>query len=404
MESPLSPARILLPREGAERTWSVIACDQFTSDRTYWERVERTVGDSPSALRLILPEAYLEERDPDAAAGECAGNMEAYLNGGILRDAGECFVYVERTVTGGLVRRGLVGKLDLEQYDWHPDAEAPVRASERTVPERLPPRIRVRRTAALDLPHVMLLMSDEEDRLFSGLTAERESFPMLYDFDLMEDGGHIRGRKVTGKAAEAVMRALEPGKDGMSLVVGDGNHSLAAAKAVWEEKKKSLPAERLDTCPARYALVEVNNVFDDGVVFEPIHRVVTRTDAEALRASLVSSFSGGTGTGVTLVTGGEKTALTVPGASLGGVIGTLQRALEDFTAGHGGEIDYIHDDEAALTLAGNEGTAAVLLPAFDKRELFRTVLREGVFPKKSFSIGHARDKRYYLECRVLREV
>ncbi len=404
MKSPLSPARILLPASGTEGLWSVIACDQFTSDRDYWERVEETVGDRPSALRLILPEAYLEDRDPDEAAEECAGNMEAYLTGGMLREAGECFVYVERAVTGGLIRRGLVGKLDLEQYDWHPDAKAPVRASEHTVPERLPPRIRVRRTAVLDLPHVMLLMSDEGDRLFSGLTGERESFPLLYDFDLMEDGGHIRGRKVTGEPARAVMRALETEEGGISLVVGDGNHSLAAAKAVWEEKKKRLPPERLGTCPARYALVEVNNVFDDGVVFEPIHRVVTHTDAEALRASLVSAFGEGTGTGVTLVTGGIRTALTVPGASLGGAIGTIQKTLEEFTAGYGGGIDYIHDDDAALALAGNEGAAAVMFPAFDKRELFRTVLREGVFPKKSFSIGHARDKRYYLECRDLREV
>ncbi len=404
MKSALSPARILLPEKGTERTWSVIACDQFTSDRAYWERVEAAVGDAPSALRLILPEAYLEERDADSAAEDCARRMDGYLAGGVLRDAGECFVYVEREVTGGRIRRGLVGKLDLEQYDWRPGTDAPVRATERTVPERLPPRIRVRRGASLDLPHVMLLMSDEEDRVFSRLTAERENFPFLYDFELMEGGGRIRGRKVTGAAAGAVMRELETQPGGMSLAVGDGNHSLAAAKAVWEEKKRTLPPEKISSHPARYALVEVVNVFDAGVVFEPIHRVVARTDTAALRTALLSAFPGREGTEVILTAGGTRTELRVPAASLGGVIGTLQAALEDFVSRHGGAIDYIHDEEAALALAGDEGTAAVLLPAFEKRELFRTVLRDGVFPKKSFSIGHARDKRYYLECRDLREV
>ncbi len=400
MNPVFSPAELYLPKAGSEQKWSVIACDQFTSDAAYWQRVEDMVGDAPSSLRLILPEAYLGSVTMEEAAPARNAAMEAYLKDDVLQSIPASFVYVEREVTGGLIRRGLVGKLDLEAYDWHPGAKVPVRASERTVPERLPPRIRVRQGAALDLPHVMMLLDDAAETVVEPLTAKKAALPLLYDFDLCEGGGHIRGWQVSGEAAEGVLAAMENLSGEMKLVVGDGNHSLAAAKACWENIRETLPACERQDHPARFALVEVNNVYDAGVCFEPIHRTVLGTDTAALAKLLAGKFTDGTP--ITMVCGEEKTVISVPGASLGGVIGTLQAALEEFSADHGGEIDYIHDDESAIALASQPGNLSLLLPPFEKGQLFNTVLTEGVFPKKSFSIGHARDKRYYLECRKLR--
>lgn len=400
MQPVFTPGDLLLPRSGSEPRWSVIACDQFTSDAAYWQRVESMVGCAPSSLRLILPEAWLGSVSMEEAAPARNEAMERYLREDILRQVPASFVYVERDVTGGKIRRGLVGRLDLEAYDWHPGAQVPVRASERTVPERLPPRIAVRKNAVLDLPHVMMLLDDGAASVVEPLTEKKESLPLLYDFVLMEGGGRIRGWQVAGAEADRVLAAMEALEGPAKLVVGDGNHSLAAAKASWELLRETLPeAERKDH-PARYALVEVNNVYDEGVCFEPIHRTVLHTDAAALKEALEAAFS--EGTALRVFCGETESVIRVPGASLGGVIGTLQAFLEAFAAKHGGEIDYIHDDESAVGLAGEDGNLSVLLPAFDKRELFRTVLTEGVFPKKSFSIGHARDKRYYLECRELR--
>jgi len=402
MKPVFTPGDLLLPLSGTESRWSVIACDQFTSDDAYWQRVEDMVGTAPSALRLILPEAYLGSVSMEEAAPRRNGAMEQYLQGGILREVPASFVYVERDVTGGKIRRGLVGLLDLEAYDWHPGAHVPVRASECTVPERLPPRISVRRGASLDLPHVMMLLDDAKETVVEPLTEKKDAMPLLYDFILMEGGGRIRGWQVSGEDAGTVLSAMDALEGPMKLVVGDGNHSLAAAKASWEMIRQTLPEEEKADHPARFALVEVNNVYDEGVCFEPIHRTVLHTDAAALKTALEKTFTAGTE--LRLFLGEEESRIRVPGATLGGVIGTLQAFLEDFAAKHGGVIDYIHDDESAMALAAEEGNLSVLMPAFDKRELFRTVLSEGVFPKKSFSIGHARDKRYYLECRKLRRV
>lgn len=394
------PGDLLLPLSGAESRWSVIACDQFTADAAYWQRVEDMVGCAPSSLRVILPEAYLGSVSMEEAAPQRNAAMEQYLKDGVLRDVPASFVYVERDVTGGRIRRGLVGLVDLEAYDWHPGAQMPIRASECTVPERLPPRISVRKGASLDIPHVMMLLDDAEETVVEPLTAVKASLPLLYDFILMEGGGRIRGWQVSGDAAEQVLSAMDALEGPVKLVVGDGNHSLAAAKASWEMLRETLSEEEKANHPARFALVEVNNVYDDGVCFEPIHRTVLHTDAAALKAALEAHFTDGAP--LRVFCGEEESLIRVPGASLGGVIGTLQAFLEEFAAKHGGEIDYIHDDDSAISLAAEEGNLSILMPAFDKRELFRTVLTEGVFPKKSFSIGHARDKRYYLECRKLR--
>ncbi|MBR5381583.1 MAG: DUF1015 domain-containing protein [Oscillospiraceae bacterium] len=395
-------ADILLPTGVDMAKWAVIACDQFSSDPGYWERVKETAAGEPSTLDMVVPEALLGTVDKEKAAGDCAAAMERYLAGGLFRTLPASLVYVEREVTGGARRRGLVGCIDLEAYDYAKGSVSPIRASEKTVADRLPPRIAVRRRAALELPHVMVLISDPDRSVIEPLGERKNSLPKLYDFELMEGGGHIEGYALKGDDAEAVLKkadALFTG--GLSMVIGDGNHSLAAAKALWDEIKPTVPASGRETHPARFALVEVNNAYGEGVAFEPIHRVVFGTDAEKLASFMKARFSG-EGRAVTLVTGREKTELSVPAGSHGELVALVQNAVDEFSASCGGEVDYIHDDETAESMGRREGCAALLLPAMDKAELFRTVEAGEVFPKKSFSIGHARDKRYYVECRRIR--
>lgn len=395
---PFQPAKILLPPRENLPLWPVIACDQFTSDRAYWERMYHLVGDAPSALHLILPEALLDSVDPAAAAEERNQRMRQTLP--LLQTPGTGFVYVEREVTGGKIRRGIVGMLDLESYDWHPGTDAPVRSSERTVPERLPVRIAIRRRAVLELPHCMLLMNDPEGLVLRAAeaAADRET---LYDMDLPEQGGHIRGRLIPGEAAARVARlaASLPGE--AKLIVGDGNHSLAAAKACWEERKQTLTASERETDPMRFALTEVNSAFDEGMAFEPIHRVLLGTNENAARNVLRTLLSGGQPAEM-LGRDGEET-IGLPGECLGERIAAVQDALEQAGRQCGGTIDYIHDEAELQRLSALPGSVGIRMPEFHREELFRTVERGEVFPKKSFSIGNARDKRYYMEARALME-
>jgi len=401
--SVFSAAEILLPRTEHPETWSVIACDQFSSEPEYWRRAAETVGDRPSTLHMIVPEAFLEGTDLAAAAAARGEVMASYLAQDVFCAYPGAFVYVERTTSTGKLRRGLVGKLDLEAYDYRPGTTAPVRASEKTVVERLPARITVRERACLELPHVMMLADDPDGTIVEPLTAKRERLPLLYDFGLMEGGGHLAGRVVAGKDAEAVQAAVDAFADWeVQMVIGDGNHSLAAAKACWDALKKTLsPAER-ETHPARWALVELNNVYDAGIGFEAIHRVLFGVEPEHLVQALRDGLGDGPGSDVRVVWAGGSAQVRVPAASFGGTVAALQDVLDRYLAETGCGIDYIHDDAAASAMAEKPGAAAIFLPAMDKADLFRTVERDGVFPRKSFSIGHARDKRYYMECRRIR--
>jgi len=395
-------ADILLPDKADMRKWAVIACDQFSSDPDYWARVKETAAGAPSTLQMVVPEALLGAIDKEKAAEDCAFAMERYLAEGLFRVLPGSLIYAEREVTGGKTRRGLVGCIDLEAYDYAEGSVSPIRASEKTVADRLPPRIAVRRRASLELPHVMVLISDPEGTVIEPLAGRKGSLPKLYDFELMEGGGHIEGYALSGAEAERVLSAADKlFTGGLSMVIGDGNHSLAAAKALWDEIKPAVPVSERETHPARFALVEVNNAYGEGVEFEPIHRAVFGTDAEKFASFMKARFSGG-GRAVTLVTGEGKTPLAVPAESHGALVSLVQGAIDEFLAENGGEVDYIHDDETAESLGRREGCAALLLPAMDKAELFKTVEAGEVFPKKSFSIGHARDKRYYLECRRIR--
>ena len=405
------PARILLPRAVQMEKWAVIACDQFTSQPEYWERVERAVGDAPSALRLILPEAELagpyERRIPAIHAA-----MRRYLDEGLFDVYEEAFVYVERSLTDGSVRRGLVGAVDLEQYDYRDDVSAAVRATERTVVERIPPRKKVRDGAPLELPHVLLLCDDAQKQIVEPLTAARESLPLLYDFSLMEGGGRIRGRLVQGEACRELRRRLASYESGvrqgavggaapMLYAVGDGNHSLATAKACWEDLKVRLSAQERETHPARFALVELENLEDDCQQIEPIHRIVRHVGAAVLLTAIREGICAPGGHTVTWCSGGESGTLTLDPARGQLPVGILQAFLDEYLPAYGGEIDYIHDDAALRALAQEKDAVGFLLPAIEKKLLFRGIAADGVLPRKTFSMGHAVEKRYYLEAREI---
>ena len=401
-----TPTDILLPAHADMRRWSVIACDQFTADAGYWQTVQDTVGDAPSTLRLMLPEFYLGKCDEAAATREIQQTMRRYLDDGVFRTVPHSLVLVQRTLPGGTVRCGVVGALDLEAYDYAPDSVTPIRATEGTVASRLPARVRIRAAAALEMPHIMVFYSDPEDTIRR--EAQAAAGETLYDFDL-SGGGHVRGLRIAGAKADALaarLCATGVGTDGahpMRFAIADGNHSLAAARLCWLEKKQTLTPEQAAADPARYALVELVNLHSPAVTFEPIHRVLFETDAahwlDAAEAALAAAD--GRGYAVTLLAGAQRRDILARGSSLGEAIAALDAFCASYMQAHGGSVDYIHGDDEAIALAAGDGCCGILMPRMDKAELFTSVLRSGPFPKKSFSIGLGADKRYYLECRKL---
>lgn len=391
-----TPADMLLPRVDDMTKWSCIACDQFTAEPEYWREAERIVGSEPSTLRLMLPEAWLGVRDSAAETRKIYAAMKDYVNRGIFRTVEQSFIYVERKLPSGAVRRGLVGKLDLECYDWAPGSATPVRATEGTVESRLPARVEVRRGATLEMPHIMVFIDDPENAVIPSAAGGEA----LYDFELMLGGGHIRGSRVTGEAAERLTAALEAPEGAVRFAMGDGNHSLAAAKRCWEQIKRNLPESELETHPARYALAEIVNIHDEAVTFEPIHRVLLETVPRGFIEEAAARLPRGKGQAVTLLAGKREMEIET-GMPLGALVALVDELLGDWRREHGGEPDYIHGDEEARALGGKPSSVGVLLPRLEKAELFPYITEHGPYPKKSFSIGHARDKRYYLECRAI---
>lgn len=401
------PADILLPKGGFE-TWSVVACDQYTSQPEYWEETEKIVGAAPSTLRLIFPEVYLERGGRAERIDTINRTMAEYRQNGVFAALKNHYVLLERTMAGGAVRRGLMGCVDLEDYAFLPGEQPLIRATEGTVLDRIPPRVEIRKAAPLELPHIMLLIDDPDKSVIEPLF--EQSLPVCYDFDLMQGGGHLKGYALSGEAAERVNARLSPLADAdryekggkpFLFAVGDGNHSLATAKTCWEQLKATLsPAEQADH-PARFALVELVNVHDDALVFEPIHRIVTGCDPQALLAKMQAYADAQTGKNVQTVTvcrGGAKTDFTFPRATDALTVGTLQRFLDE---GSFGTIDYIHGADVVEALAKAGDAVGFLLPAMDKGDLFRSVVFDGALPRKTFSMGEACEKRYYLEARAL---
>ena len=410
------PADILIPQNCDLSKWSVVACDQYTSQPEYWARVAETVGDAPSALNLVLPESKLRQPDWAEEVSRINRTMDTYLAENRFRLLPQSLIYVERWLSNGKLRRGLVGVVDLEQYDYTPGSDALIRATEGTVLSRIPPRVAVRREASLELPHVLMLLDDPDCQVIEHLTAESGEMERVYDFDLMEQGGHITGYRLT-EAQIAEMAGLlsalaepaafeekynAPGKAPMLFAVGDGNHSLASAKAAYEEKKGTPQAEL-----ARYALVELGNLHDEALEFEAIHRVCFDVDGHGLLDALLAHYPGahlgeGAGQSFRYVMAGEEGVVTIPNAPYQLAVGTLQAFLDDYLPAHNGRVDYIHGEDVTRSLGAQPGNIGFLLDAMAKDELFKTVIFDGVLPRKTFSMGEAQDKRFYLEARRIK--
>ncbi|WP_297209752.1 DUF1015 domain-containing protein [uncultured Flavonifractor sp.] len=418
---PFRPADILLPQNCAYDKWSVVACDQYTSQPEYWQRVEESVGSAPSSLRLILPESCLDGPNVETDIMEVNNTMTRYLREDRFKTLPNALIYVERRLEEGQIRRGLVGMVDLEQYDYEPGSGAAIRATEGTVLSRIPPRVAVRKNAPLELPHAMLLADDPRKTVLEPLAGRTGRMELLYDFDLMERGGHITGWKLDTESMELVARALTALADPatfraryqvadapvMLFAVGDGNHSLATAKECYERQKRLNPPERWASLPARFALCELVNLHDPALEFEAIHRVLFGVEPVELVAALCAAFpgahpGGGKGHVLRYVHAGGEGALTIPSPTTQLEVGTLQPFLDQYVKGHGGRIDYIHGEDVARQLARQRGNLAFLLPPMGKDQLFPTVIRDGVLPRKTFSMGHAHDKRFYLEARKIR--
>ena len=401
-----SAADILLPEGCDLQRWAVIACDQFTSQPEYWQRAEEIAAGVPSAMHLILPESELD-RNPAGRIRAIHETMLGYLHDQVFRCFPNCYVYTERRLRSGSLRRGLIGRLDLERYDYTGTVNAAVRATELTVAERIPPRMAVRRDAALELPHVLLLCNDDRRQLIEPLGELRESLPKLYDFDLMLGGGHVEGWLVSGEEKQklderiAAYEARELEKhpqEKLLYAVGDGNHSLATAKACYEEQKSQNPDLDRRFHPARYALCELNNIHDPVQVFEPIHRVVKHCDAELLIQDAAAAFQGACGTEIPWVSGTKEGCLYLPEGT-GLPLQILQDFLDRWLALHDGELDYIHGGEALASVGREPGCVGFRLPPVPKEALFPEILSGGVLPRKTFSMGEAEEKRYYLEAR-----
>ena len=415
------PADILLPQNCDLTKWSVVACDQYTSQNDYWERVAQTVGDAPSTLKLILPESQLEDGHFEEHVADINRTMDAYLDQGLFRTLPNALIYVERWLDNKKLRRGLVGVVDLECYDYNAGSSSLIRATEGTVITCLPPRVAVRRNASLELPHIMVLVDDPDKQLIEHLTYETDRMEEVYDFDLMERGGHITGYLVPEDLQADVCEILNTlarphdfarkydakGKPVLLFAIGDGNHSLAAAKAAYEEKKQHTPQEQWADLPARYALVELVNLHDESLEFEPIHRVCFDVDADELMKDFLAAYPGahygeGEGHTITYVFDTEVGKITIPKPTAQLPVGTLQDFLDQWMQTHSGRIDYVHGDDVTWELGRKPGNIGFLLPAMGKDELFKTVIFDGALPRKTFSMGEAHDKRFYLEARKIK--
>ena len=392
-----TPADILLPKKGFEK-WAVVACDQYTSEPAYWKEVERIVGDAPSALNIILPELYLSD-DNSARINAVNATMQTYLDSGVFDVFENTMIYVERA-SNDTIRRGIVGLIDLEDYDYHKGSSALIRATEATVLERIPPRVQIRKDAPLEMPHILLLIDDPDRSVIEPLTAQKDSFKNAYDFDLMQGGGHIGGYFLSDEAITEVQSALEAlieGKeDQLLFAVGDGNHSLATAKECYNLSRSPL---------ARYALVEVVNIHDESIAFEPIYRVLFGVDKEDFLARFIAHTEavGGDETQrfTVIDNAGEKDTDVKATAKL--PVGTLQSFIDDYLKDHPEvKIDYIHGADVTRSLCREESTLGFLFDGMGKDELFPAIKADGSLPRKTFSMGHAADKRYYIEARKIK--
>ncbi len=403
MKKIFTSADILLPNtENTDMTkWSLIACDQYTSEPEYWETAKQTVGDAPSTLELFLPEIYLSESE--RVTPKINEKMREYTKE-ILREHKNCMIYLKRTIPDGRVREGIVGKVDLEAYDYKKGSDAPVRATEQTVIERIPARVAIRRDAEIELPHIMMLCDDSEDELFSLLRGNEDNYKEAYSFSLMQGAGDICGYYISDGDAEYVSKWVdERANFGLALCVGDGNHSLASAKALYEEIKAKIGENAASVHPARYALCEIVNIHSTALDFEPIHRVIDGCDTESLLAFFESKYKGiGATHTLKIICEGKEGSIRLDATDAGISVDSLQKLLDEYLSGHVGSIDYIHGDTSLIKLSQKSGSIGIFCEPISKQGLFDAVRCGGSLPRKTFSMGVAKEKRHYLEARKIK--
>jgi len=409
-------SEMLLPKNADMTKWSVVACDQYTSEPEYWNDVKEFTKNAVSAYNLVLPEVYLEDSDVEKRIENINKTMREYLANDVFKVTPKCYIYVERTLNNGSVRKGIMGCVDLEEYEYTVGSKSKIRATEKTVVERIPPRLKVRENAPLELPHVMILVDDESKSIIEPLSELKDSFEKVYDFDLMAESGHIEGYILNEKASLEFEEKLSAFSDigafnkkyGVSensplvFAVGDGNHSLATAKEFYNKQKEKF-GDAAKERPARYALVELVNLHDDSLVFEAIHRVVFDIDEEDFVNGLKEICTVGEGGQTfTVLYNGKEEKLTVKNPDSNITVGSVQNYIDSYIAQKGGKVDYIHGEDVVKELTADKNVG-ILLDAMDKADLFKTVILDGALPRKTFSMGDACDKRFYTEARIIQE-
>lgn len=413
-------ADILLPKKSTDAyKWSVIACDQYTSEPEYWDSVYETVGDAPSTLNLILPELFLEQDGVAERIGTIHSAMDDYVSKDLFDEYKDAMIYVERIQGNGILRQGIVGAIDLEKYDFSKGSTSEVRATEATVIERIPPRIKVRQGAPLELPHIMILIDDPDCTVIEPLAGKAASMEKLYDTELMQGGGSIKGYLADSAEQERIDNALTALSDPavfaekynmadtpvLLYAMGDGNHSLATAKEFYEQLKKANPDQDLSDHPARFALAEIVNLHSEALKFEAIHRLVFDVDCDDLMTSLTEALGLSedkeSDQYVICCCGGKEKKMWIHNKTSNLSVGSLQNFLDGYIKEKGGKIDYIHGAETVKQLAEKHNGAGFILPDMDKSQLFPTVIKDGALPRKTFSMGHAEDKRFYMEARKI---
>ena len=418
-------ADILLPKFSGDsekmKKWSVVACDQYTSEPDYWDAVKKCVGGDKTTLKLTIPEIYLNDADIEDRIKNTNLNMDAYIKEDVFEEHKNTYIFVERTLASGVKRLGIVGKVDLEDYDFAKDSTTKVRATEGTVIERIPPRLKVRQDAMLELPHIMLLIDDDKQEIIEENSKLTGEFEKVYDFDLMQNSGHITGYKMSEKACARLEEKLAEldnidafnAKYGVTensplvFAMGDGNHSLATAKTHYENMKKEIGEEKAKNSPARYALCELVNLHDKSLVFEAIHRVVFDADGEKFLNEFAKEYSvsydeNAEGQSFVFVLGGETKKVTVTNPKEYLTVATVQKFIDKFIKENGGEVDYIHGEDVVVKLCQDKSNFGIILEAMDKSDLYKSVILDGSLPRKTFSMGDACDKRFYTEVRKIK--
>ena len=401
MRRALLPADILLPQNVDMSKWAVVSCDQFTSEPKYWQSLAEYIGGAKSTLDLIFPEVYLGDNDAERIKKINAA-MESYLSEGVFKTIKNSYILVERITASGVRRVGIIGMVDLEDFDFSANAKSVIRPTEGVVPSRIPPRLKIRENASLELPHIMLLVDDPSGSVIETLYQNRDSFEKLYDFNLNMGGGSVKGYRIDADKVD-FSRLWDEGeqikkygeKTNFILAVGDGNHSLATAKTYWDNLKKTLLDSERENHPARFALVEVNNVRSEGIIFEPIHRIVFGAGEEFVDY-LKSSLSGDLK--VKVICKGKETYIDVPSLTPLAIL-EIQKAIDAYKDV---ECDYIHGEEHLLAIEKEKGGVAIVMPKIEKGDLFKYVLKNGVLSRKAFSMGEAEEKRYYIEARKIK--